>query len=129
MIVGDFYVHRAFVDRSEHFAPRLKTFLAERGTKTEVYRSGMDGAPLSQYLHMLRREVLSYKPDIIVITLIHNDFDEDFRSLKTRCASSFMKLERVEGTDTVREIPPTPFQPGLADILRRSAAFRYAYLL
>ena len=99
MVVGDFYVHRAFVDRSEHFAPWLKTFLTERATKTEVYRFGMDGAPLSQDLHMLRREVLSYKPDIIVITLIHNDFDENFRFLKTRYASSFMKLERVEGTD------------------------------
>lgn len=87
----------------------------------------MDGAPLSQYVHMLRREVLSYKPDIVVIPPIHDDFDESCRFLKTRYTSSFMKLERVEGTETMREIPPTPFQPGLADILRRSAAFRYAY--
>ena len=38
-----------------------------------------------------------------------------------------MKLERVEGTDEVREIPPTPFEPGIADIRRRSAAFRFIY--
>jgi hypothetical protein len=126
-VVGDSYVHGAFVDRHDHFAARLNTFLAERGAKAEVYRFGMDGAPLSQYVHMLRREVLAYKPDIVVIPLIHNDFDESYRFLKTRYASSFMKLERVEGTDEVREIPPTPFKPGLADILRRSAAFRYAY--
>jgi hypothetical protein len=126
-IVGDSYVHGAFVDRSEHFAARLNTFLAERGAKTEIYRFGMEGAPLSQYLPMLRREVLSYKPDIVIIPLIHNDIDESYRFLKTRYASSFMKLERVEGTDEVREIPPTPFEPGIADILRRSAAFRFIY--
>ena len=126
-IVGDSHVHGAFVDRDDHFAARLNTFLADRGAKAEVYRFGMDGAPLSQHVHMLRREVLSYKPDVVVIPVIHNDFDESYRFLKTRYASSFMKLERLEGTDTVRAIPPTPFQPGLADILRRSTAFRYAY--
>ena len=46
---------------------------------------------------LAQREVLSYKPDIVVIPLIHNDFDESYRFLKTRYASSFMKLERVEG--------------------------------
>jgi hypothetical protein len=28
--------------------------------------------------------VLSYKPDIVVIPLIHNNFDESYRFLKTR---------------------------------------------
>ena len=27
----------------------------------------------------------------------------------------------------MREIPPTPFEPGIADVLRRSAAFRFIY--
>ena len=126
-IVGDSYVHGAFVDREEHFAARLEDALGERGAQAEVYRFGMDGAPLSQYLHMLRREVLAYRPDIVVIPLIHNDFDESYRFLKTRYASAFMKLERTGPGDEVREIAPAPFQAGVADMLRQSAAFRYIY--
>ena len=126
-IVGDSYVHGAFVDREEHFAARLEDALADRGAKAEVYRFGMDGAPLSQYLHMLRREVLAYRPDVVVIPLIHNDFDESYRFLKTRYASSFMKLERTGSGDGVREIAPATFKPGVADVLRQSAAFRYIY--
>lgn len=126
-IVGDSYVHGAFVDREAHFAARLEDFLTDRGARAEVYRFGMDGAPLSQYLHVLRREVLAYRPDIVVVPLIHNDFDESYRFLKTRYASSFMKLERSGSGGDVREIAPVPFKRGIADVLRQSAAFRYIY--
>ena len=125
-IVGDSYVHGAFVDREAHFAARLARGLEARGANAEVYRFGMDGAPLSQYLNMLRREVVAYRPDIVVIPLIHNDFDESYRFLKTRYASSFMKLERG-GDGKVREVSPVAFEPGVADVLRQSAAFRYVY--
>ena len=67
--------------------------LRAKGHKAEVYQFGMDGAPLSQYLHVLRREVVKYQPDIVVVPLTHNDFDESYRFLKTRYASSFMKLQ------------------------------------
>ena len=44
----------------------------------------MDGAPLSQYPHVLRRDVPAFKPDVVLVQLIHNDFDESYRFLKTR---------------------------------------------
>jgi hypothetical protein len=57
-----------------------------RAVAAEVLRFGMDGAP-SQYLHVLRREVRTFQPDVI-----HNDFDESYCFLKTRYASSFLKI-------------------------------------
>ncbi len=126
-VVGDSYVHGAFINPGQGFPEILERELNARGSKpVEVLRFGMDGAPLSQYLHMLRREVVPFKPDLVVVQLIHNDFDESFRFLKTRYSSSFLKMKR-NGDGSVSEIAPSPFKPGLADTLRSSATFRYLY--
>ena len=125
-VVGDSYVHGAFVDVDAAFPELMERELRASGRDVEVFRFGMDGAPLSQYLHVLRREVVAYKPDIVVIPLIHNDFDESYRFLKTRYASSFMKL-RQESDRTISEVPPDEFRYGTADALRDWRTFRYLY--
>ena len=33
---------------------------------------------MSQYLHMIEREVSAYRPDWVIVLLVHNDFDEFF---------------------------------------------------
>jgi len=125
-VVGDSYVHAAFVDPDEAFPEIIERELVGKGVNAEVYRFGMDGAPLSQYLHVLRREVVKYHPDLVVVPLIHNDFDESWRFLKTRYASSFLKIGHTADGHP-REIMPSDFQPGVADVLRRFATFRYLY--
>jgi hypothetical protein len=125
-VVGDSYVHAAFVNVGEGFPELMERDLRARGADVEVLRFGMDGAPLSQYLHVLRREVLAYKPDVVLVPLIHNDFDESYRFLKTRYASSFMKLTR-DDDGSVKEVPPGEFRYGIADSLRGYRTFRYLY--
>ena len=125
-VVGDSYVHGAFVNTSEGFPDVIERSLKGHGIKAEVYRFGMDGAPLSQYLFMLRQEVVRYRPDVVVVQLIHNDFDESYRFLGTRYNSSFMKI----GTDQLGnpvEIAPQDFEPGWPDLMRASNMFRYLY--
>jgi hypothetical protein len=117
-VIGDSYVHGSFIDRELDVAARLEDFLKECGAKAEVYRFGMDGTPLSRYLNMLRNEILAY---IVGMPLIHNDFEENYRFLKTRYASCFMKFEREPSGAGVREIAPASFEAGMADMLRRSA--------
>lgn len=125
-VVGDSYVHGTFVDVDKGFPHLVEQELQKRGRDAEVYRFGMDGAPLSQYLHVLRNEVLAYGPDVVVVPLIHNDFDESYRFLKTRYTSSFLKLTTNDDGE-VLELLPGDFKPGLADRLRRFATFRYLY--
>src|SRR5690606_20949577 len=48
-VVGDSYVHGAFIDVDKGFPDVLEHELAARGRAVEVYRFGIDGAPLSQY--------------------------------------------------------------------------------
>jgi len=125
-VIGDSYVHGAFIDVEQGFPEVMERVLARAGIDAEVFRFGMDGAPLSQYLHVLRREVVAFKPDIVVVPLIHNDFDESYRELRTRTASSFLKLTTGANGGVV-EILPSDFKPGTADALRRYRTFRYLY--
>ncbi len=125
-VVGDSYVHGAFVDVAAAFPEVMERELKAQGIPAEVFRFGMDGAPLSQYLHVLRREIVQYKPDIVVVPFIHNDFDESYRFIKTRYASSFMKLTRGDDGSVV-EVPPADFRYGAADALRGWRTFRYLY--
>lgn len=126
-VIGDSYVHGAFVNVAEGFPKRLEKRLSGAGHDVEVFRFGMDGAPLSQYLHVLRREVVMRKPDIVVVPLIHNDFDESYRFLRTRYASSFLKLRQDQTTGGIVEVTPADFTPGMADKLRAFNTFRYLY--
>lgn len=124
-IIGDSYVQASAVNVQEGFAEIAEQQLNEAGLRAEVYRFGIDGAPLTQYLHMLRREALQYQPDIVVIQLIHNDFDESYRFLYGRYASSFMKV-KLNG-DKLTEVAPEPYTPGLIDKLKTLRSFRYLY--
>src|SRR5262249_33406591 len=125
-VIGDSYVHGAFVNVEEAFPEVIERDLQAKGLNVEVFRFGMDGAPLSQYLHVLRNEVLAYRPDIVVVPLIHNDFDESYRFVKTRYASSFLKLRRGDDGRIV-EVPPEDFHYSAADALRGFCTFRYLY--
>lgn len=124
-VIGDSYVQASAVNVQEGFAEIAEQELNQAGLRAEVYRFGIDGAPLTQYLHMLRREALQYQPDIVVIQLIHNDFDESYRFLYGRYASSFMKV-KLDG-ETLTEVAPEPYTPGLIDKLKTLRSFRYLY--
>ena len=126
-VVGDSNVEafqvRYDASLGEHLARNLEKQLSQ---PVEVYRFAIGGAPLSQYLHMIEREVLRYKPDWIVVLLIHNDFDESFEFVPGRYTSSFLKL-KIEDAKVVGEIQPSPWRAGPADWLRHTATLRFFY--
>ena len=122
-IVGDSMVEAMQVAASASLAEQLGRRLGEAA---EVYRFAISGAPLSQYLWMIEREVARYTPDLVVVVLIHNDFDESFRFKPGRYTSSFLKL-KIEDGQVTDEIPPTAYEPPWWDGLRFSATFRYLY--
>jgi hypothetical protein len=122
-VVGDSYVEALQVVHTDSFAEVLGRKLGEGG-RAEVYRFGISGAPLSQYVHMIEREVVGYRPGWIVVSVVHNDFDESFRFVQGRYTSSFMKFRIAEGKVT-GELPPTPWRPGWADMLRQTATARF----
>jgi lysophospholipase L1-like esterase len=124
-VVGDSMVEAFQVPHDKSMSERLAGELSRDGKRTEVYRFSVSGAPLSQYLYMIEREVLSYRPDWIVVVMTHNDFDEMFQFVQGRYTSSFLKL-RVTG-DKVEEVPPVPWKAGLTEWARHTAIARFMY--
>ena len=121
-IVGDSYVHAREVDVDKSFSEKLEQDLASGSESLEAYRFAIKGAPLSQYLHMLREEVVRYRPDLVVVMLIHNDFDEAFRPIWGRYIKSFMHLN-IEDGRVVGERAPIPYEPGWTDLISSSATY------
>lgn len=124
-VVGDSYVAAFEVAPELSLAGQLETLLGE-GT-AEVYSFGIRGAPLSEYLQIARYVVATYKPDALVVVIVHNDFDESYRTVPGRYTSSFLRL-KVDA-ERVGEIPPRPYaEPSLEKWLRtRSYLFRFFF--
>lgn len=125
-VIGDSYVEALQVPHDRSLAERLQGHLTQPGSAVEVYRFAISGAPLSHYLYMLEHEAAQYAPDVVVIVLVHNDFDESFRFKAGRYTSSFMKLALTDGQVTA-EIPPVPYKESWRDRLRQLATVRYFY--
>src|SRR5207245_389234 len=119
-VVGDSYVEAFQVAHDRSLGEALVADLAADGRWGEVYRFGISGAPMSQYLYMIEREVVRYRPDWVVVLIVHNDFDESYKFKAGRYTSSFLKL-RVEDGRVTGEIPPQPWQPSAIEWLRRTA--------
>ena len=124
-LIGDSYVAAFQVRPEESVSGRLETLLGP--ARAEVYAFGMNGAPLSHYLHVVRHVVARYSPDALVLLLVHNDFDESFRHVQGRYTRSFLRLDLTP--DRIAEIPPKPYggSPILDWIRVRSATFRFFF--
>lgn len=122
--VGDSYVEALQVAHDASLASRASVELATAGIRAEPLRFGISGAPMSQYVQMIEREVAKYRPDWLVISLVHNDFDESFLVQPGRYTSAFRKL-RMEHGRVVAELPPTPWRETWADTVRQTAFVRF----
>ncbi|MEQ8661664.1 MAG: hypothetical protein RLW62_12690 [Gammaproteobacteria bacterium] len=127
-VIGDSYVEALQVGTAAAFPSLLGDLL---DGNPEVYAFGTSGAPLAHYLHLARHVAQRYDPDIIVINVVHNDFDE---SLVTRTPNEVQFLRLAHAADgTLAERAPAPnpefvqYDP-LKAWLRHSALVRYLYL-
>lgn len=122
-IIGDSFVEALQIPYDASLAEQLEG--AGQG-RLQVYRFGISGAPLSQYLAMARHVARTYRPDMIVLVLVHNDFDESFLMTPGRYTSSFLKF-RMDGDQVTGEIAPAPYVSDWRDWLRQTAMVRYFY--
>jgi lysophospholipase L1-like esterase len=123
-VVGDSYVEALQVAYDRSLGERLSADLAAGGSAVEVYRFAISGAPMSQYLQMIEHEVVHYRPDWVVVLIVHNDFDESYKFKTGRYTSSFLKL-RVEEGRVVGEIQPLAWHPGALEWPRQTATARF----
>lgn len=123
-IVGDSFIEALQVPYNRSVGEDLAADLRADGRNVEAYRFAISGAPLSQYLQMIEHAVAHYRPDWVVVLIVHNDFDESYKFTQGRYTSSFLKLEVKDGR-VVGEIAPAPWHPGMIEWLRQSATARF----
>jgi hypothetical protein len=121
-VIGDSFVEAFQVDPEKNFAAVLRRRLAP---DYDVYSFGMQGAPMSQYLHMSRYVARRFQPDIMVFTIVHNDFDESLRSLYHR--PFYMQLLCENGEFVETEVVEYS-SPRINQWIRKSATARYLWL-
>jgi len=124
-VVGDSYVAAFEVAPRSSLAGQLETRLGEQ--HAEVYAFGIRGAPLSEYLQIARYVVAEYQPDVVVVVIVHNDFDESYRLAGGRYTAAFLHLD--VDRDEVEEIPPRPYQESQLEewVRTRSSVFRFLF--
>jgi hypothetical protein len=74
-VVGDSFIEAAMVPYAQTLQGRLAAALAPR---QRVYSVGTAGAALSQYLILARHAVEEYGAQVVVISVVFNDFDQSY---------------------------------------------------
>ncbi|MBN1428503.1 MAG: SGNH/GDSL hydrolase family protein [Anaerolineae bacterium] len=127
-VIGDSYVEALQVDVAQSFPAVLESILQAslpcNGYSTiEVYGFGYSGAQLAQYLNMMRYVDKRYHPDLYVINIVGNDFDESIVNPYPR----FMSFRQDENGEFV-EVPPVPYSSPVRSFMKKFALVRYVYL-
>lgn len=124
-VIGDSYIDTDIVSSDKNFPYRLREKLYP---EMEVYAFGLSGIPLSQYYHINKYVNRKFDPDIVIINLIYNDFEEAFRKFYPGSSS----WQIIETDTTYSLVPPadiniSPTTKSWKKLLYKSALFRYLH--
>ena len=114
-IIGDSYIEAAMIPWEQTGAARLQQQL-DRDWR--VYAFGASGSALSQYLAYAAYVSQEFAPDVLVIVIVGNDFDESL--LKYKKIPGFHYF--VENDDDDLMLQRIDYEPGLGRRLLRSSA-------
>jgi lysophospholipase L1-like esterase len=115
-VIGDSYIEAFQVNADEH----VSSLLQKRLPNSRVYSFGISGAPFSHYIHLANYVKNKFAPNLIIINVVHNDFDE---SLHTHNRTS---IHASVNPNDCATIPPKPYQTGITTrLLKKSALINY----
>lgn len=118
-LIGDSYIEGMSIDNKNHAGAQLNGMLPD---SVVCYEFGIAWAPMSQYLNMSRYVKKVFEPDILVFSIVHNDFLSCWRDAEF--IGHFMQLGEENGE--IKELPIYPAKKSLMRrILRKSALGRY----
>ncbi len=97
-VLGDSYTEAAQVDREENFCAVIeKTLNASdslKGQRVEVLNFGVSGYGTTQELLLLRKKVVEYSPDVVVLAfLTGNDLRNNSKALESSPRPFFVRSE------------------------------------
>jgi hypothetical protein len=126
-VIGDSFIEAFQVNVGKNYPYLLREQILN---DYEVYAFGKSGAPLSQYLQISRYVKRHFNPDIFIINVVYNDFDESIKELSHN-DMPFLKIS-IDTNGSLSEIQPVPtyssqHHMSIKKLLLKSALFRYLY--
>jgi len=127
-VIGDSFVEAFQVPTNKSLSEVLERSLIEKyGCDVETYRFGFSGAPLSQYLQMMRYVKEKYHPDIFIIIIIQNDFLESMQGFNNSAGDFLQFAQKGQSWIEVKPIPRV-YKPSWSRmLLKNSATIRFFY--
>jgi hypothetical protein len=125
-VIGDSFIEALQVNIGDNYPYLLNKMLADN---YEVYAFGKGGVPLSQYLNMSRYVNKYFKADILIVNIVHNDFDESIQELWPQY--QYLQLY-FDKNDSIQESIPQNINSArninpIKRMLYRSALIRYLF--
>jgi hypothetical protein len=123
--LGDSHTQGFECRQDKTFSSVIQQFLAKRGLKVEVINAGVSGFGTAEELVFLENEGIRYSPDVAVLGLYANDFDDNIKSglfllnNKRLVTSNYRHTPGTQILDFINAIPP----------LRWLSQFSYFYSL
>ncbi len=118
-VIGDSYVECMINPYEKTFYGLLSNTLENK----VVYSFGVSGAQLSQYLVWLNYVNKEFKPDVIIVPIIANDFDESFYKYKRTRGFHYFDENLLDGTMKRVDRVDSFFRKALMS----SSLFRYVF--
>lgn len=121
-IIGDSFVEAVHVDADKNFGALVRRDLEGAA---EVYTLGASGTPLSGYLALARYAKREFRPDVLVLNVVYNDFAESVYALQPN--PSFLQFD-LRGNEVVEVSPRGYTSSSLRRTLRHSALARWVVI-
>lgn len=109
MVIGDSFTFGMGVNLEGTYSKHLERLLNDTAKTSEVINCGVIGYGLWQYLETLKRKVIPYKPDLVILGLFIDDILTSF--------SPYKHLENWPGTN--------PFAKDASGVMSRSYLWNF----
>lgn len=122
-IIGDSYIEALQVDVKDSIVSVLRRKVQDQ---YDVYGFGQSGGPLSQYLQMSRYVTKRFNPAVLVINVVHNDFDESLLSVHN--VPYFLEIDISDSEPKESTLPSVAITAKrTTKLVFRSSIFRYLW--
>ncbi|HET6469058.1 MAG TPA: GDSL-type esterase/lipase family protein [Geminicoccaceae bacterium] len=112
LVLGDSITHGYEMNQEEIYPKIIERSLIRAGTATEVLNTGVSGYSTAEELLFLENEGVRYDPDVVVLGIFGNDFDDNVRTGLFGLEDGRLvvrKTEYIPGVaimDLVNAVPP-----------------------
>jgi hypothetical protein len=121
-IVGDSYIEALVLPYAQTIHGRLARLVGPRG---RVYSFGIGGWPLSQYLAYARFLRDTFRPRVMVVVVVGNDFDQSLLEYGPSPGNHYF----ARGPEGSLELRLLPFDPSAwRRVIASSALLRYVFV-